>query len=116
MYCIYIVGRILGFSVLLTSPNPQFRFRNEDAKGIGHTVTCELKTGEMYRGHLMNCEAGITPWLGQPGKLQICWELSGQKLNPGCFHGIRNMDETCETIETQSVEVVVETLSERHLN
>eukprot|EP00971_Amphidinium_carterae_P110726 2193430-Amphidinium_carterae.1 len=26
--------------------------------GIGHTVTCELKTGEMYRGHLMNCEDG----------------------------------------------------------
>eukprot|EP00435_Cladocopium_sp_Y103_P035107 s1859_g9.t1 len=25
-------------------------------EGIGHTVTCELKTGEMYRGHLMNCE------------------------------------------------------------
>lgn len=48
----------MGFSVLLTSPNPKLRFRNEDAKGIGHTVTCELKTGEMYRGHLMNCEAG----------------------------------------------------------
>ena len=61
----------------------------------------------------MNCEAGITPWLGQPGKLQIRWGFLGQKLNPECFHGIRNIHETCET---QSVEVAVETLSEWHLN
>lgn len=34
-------------------------------------------------------------------------------VGSGCFHGIRSIHETCET---QSVEVVVETLSERHLN
>ena len=32
-------------------------------EGIGHTVTCELKTGEMYRGHLMNCEDNMNAML-----------------------------------------------------
>ena len=25
-------------------------------EGIGRTVTCEPKTGEVYRGHLLKCE------------------------------------------------------------
>ena len=44
-------------------------------EGIGHTVTCELKTGEMYRGHLMNCEDNMNAMLegvtvtGRDGKV-----------------------------------------------
>mmetsp|Transcript_87455 Transcript_87455/g.199870 ORF Transcript_87455/g.199870 Transcript_87455/m.199870 type:complete len:115 (-) Transcript_87455:164-508(-) len=32
-------------------------------EGIGHTVTVELRTGEMYRGHLMNAEDNMNVML-----------------------------------------------------
>merc|ERR1712093_157493 len=57
-------------------------------EGIGHTVTCELKTGEMYRGHLMNCEDNMNAMLegvtvtGRDGKVtnleQVC--LRGSQI------------------------------------
>ena len=60
-------------------------------EGIGHTVTCELKTGEMYRGHLMNCEDNMNAMLegvtvtGRDGKARelcnVCNSLLGNILD-----------------------------------
>ena len=53
-------------------------------EGIGHTVTCELKTGEMYRGHLMNCEDNMNAMLegvtvtGRDGKVTNLEQADGR--------------------------------------